>query len=630
MTGYPQRAPSLLLGLLAAFMTVMVLLGTSEAVAQEVIATSNQNSSIELIGQTPYVAADGTFETELSWTGPSGEGVTLSATVWSPIQAESDIFSEPSIVHNRQAARPLSEIPRTESGALSYRIDIRSFRDAADERIFLEFPGVYPVTIEIRDADGELARLRTNLIRLPTDVADSALFPISVVLSVSSADGLELSEAIDLLEAHPTLPLTVLLENGLLPQLQSDPILAARLAIALGGRTVVAGPQLNLDPSALANIGQPQFYLDALEQTRSDFRDVGLNLDPSILPLDTGITRPGATMLSSAGIDVVLDLHTSAGSLGSITSDAGALTVVRVDDEHTAGLNIGATTPQRAGGAIQRAHRLLALLAVRYQTDRSPVILGGGGLRNADLQALEVVLGSLDQGGMMGAISINQAALSSRTLPFRPQENPDQNLEDIVEPISRIQSLLDTYSAFRVTGGPSPEGIQVRVIEGLSRDLNPDARSDSMITITQDLEQQFDVISLPDGPAITLAAQKSAIPLTVTNSSSGTRTIRLQFQSDRIGVLEHDRLYEVESGKSQIEINIEAHSLGVSSLLVSVYTPDGSRELATTRFEIRSTAIPGLGYALSGTALFFLLVWWFRSIRRSRSEAKPRGPAPAS
>ncbi len=596
---------------------------TDLAGAVSATGASAQVEALELVRQTPFVAADGSLDLELRWTGVSTEGLSISTIIWAPINDETDIYLEPSLVRNQVAAQELSSLSRADSGALKYSIPIRSFTAPEDDpRTWLQDPGVYPITIEIRGETGVLARLRTNLIRLPTDIAEIPLFPISPVLRVTSADGLDLTDAIKLLNAHPNLPLTVLLEAGLLPQLRSNPELTAAFAQALGERKVVAGAQLSLDPSALAAIGQPDFYSQALDDTRRQFAEIGVTLDREIIPLRTGITEGGAELLIAAGVKIVIDLQPAAGSRGTIIQDNGSLTIVRIDDEHIAGLRVSDSVAQRASNSVKRAHQLLALLAVRYQKDRSPVILGGGGLSSVDLQALEVVLDALDQGGMMKADTMEDAALSSRTLPFRPQENPDQNLSDIVEPLQSVQEVLAVYADFRVAGGPSPEGIQIRILEGLSRNLNPEARRTRMASIESDLINELDVISLPEGPAITLAAQTTAIPITITNTSSGVRRVKLSFQSDRIRVAEHDQEILIQPGVSQIDINIEARSLGLSSLLVTVLTVDGSRELARTRFSIRSTAIPGLGYAISGAALVFLIIWWLRSIRRSRDLAK--------
>lgn len=607
-----------LLGALCLLCAAMSLRAPS-AQADDTTLLLQANGTLELIDQSSFVAADGVLETTLRWTGLNNPNFELSATIWAAIGSETEIFSEPSEVLHRVGAKPLGEFERTGDGDILFSIPIRSFRSAEDERKFLPSEGVYPITFELRNQSGELARLRTNLIRLPTDVVDVPLLPISILLNVSSADGLELGEAIQLLEVHPTLPITVLLEDGVLPQLESDADLAGTLRSALGERRLVSGVQRDLDPSALAGIDQPNFYLAALAETHRRFIEVGLRLDQTVLPLETSITAPGANLLSDAGIETVIDVRTSPGSTGLVPGTSGRLTVLRVDADYTARLAVNGLNQTRTDGALQQAHRLIALLSVRYQQDRSPVVLGGGELRTADLTTLEVVLGSLDQGGILEAIPLAQAATSFRRLPFRLEENPDQNLTDVADSILHVQQLTRTYADFRVVGGPSPEGIESRLGEGLSRDFNPNARASAIANIAADIEAEFDVISLPESPAITLAAQRSAIPLTITNDSSGSRQIRLIFESDRIDVAEHDQLVTVMPGKSQVEITIEARSLGVSTLVLHVVTPDGTTDLASTSFEIRSTAIPGLGYALSGTALVFLIIWWIRSISRGRA-----------
>jgi hypothetical protein len=65
---------------------------------------------------------------------------------------------------------------------------------------------------------------------------------------------------------------------------------------------------------------------------------------------------------------------------------------------------------------------------------------------------------------------------------------------------------------------------------------------------------------------------------------------------------------------------------------ITVKSPDSSIELDRTTFDIRSTAVTGVGFVLSIGAGLFLAVWWarhWRSSRRSR-HLVPAGAAPAS
>lgn len=612
----PQALNKVLLTLAAVALSLLALAAIAGA------ATKQPSGALQLVGQSAFVPADGTMETILRWTGPENPDLVLRATIWAPIVDEAEVFSEPRVIVHGVTSVPISDIARTPDGDLSFPIAIRSFTANNDERKYLQDAGVYPVTFELRDSSGEIARLRTNLVRLSTDVTEDPLLPVSMILNVSSADGLGLSEAIELLTNHPTQPITILLETGLLSQLESDEALSAAFVEALAQRSVVAGTQRNLDPSALAQIDQPEFYSQALAETRSRFEALGIHLDTTILPLATAITAEGADLLVQAGIETVISTGLAPGSIGSIQTSSGELTVLRVDDDRTARLSVPNPEIQRVDDSLRRAHQLIALLSVRHEQDTSPVLLGGTKLRSADINSLEVVLGSLDLGGVLEGASLQAATNSFRRLSFLPAENPSQNLTDIAAPLAEVQVLLETYSGFRVAGGPSPEGIELQLFDGLSHDLNQQGRVKAIASAKEDLLAEFDVISLPEGPAITLAAQRSAIPLTITNTSSGARQVRLLFQSDRISVEENEQIVIVQPGKSLVEVNIQARSLGVSTLLVTITTPDGTQVLATTKFQIRSTAVPGLGYALSGTALFLLIIWWIRSIRRSRALKK--------
>src|SRR5262249_26238612 len=58
--------------------------------------------------------------------------------------------------------------------------------------------------------------------------------------------------------------------------------------------------------------------------------------------------------------------------------------------------------------------------------------------------------------------------------------------------------------------------------------------------------------------------------------------------------------------------------------------PDGTVTLDSSTFDIRSTAISGVGLLLSVGAALFLAVWWLRHWRNSNRSRHfmPGGPAP--
>ncbi len=576
-----------------------------------------QTARLELADQTPYVAADGVFGVWLDWSGEVTEDLTVSATVFAALESEQAIDEPVGESINRYPAfeRPISigSLQRNDAGAFHFEIPIRSF-SAADERVWLQGAGVYPVIIEIRQPDGPIASVRTQLIHLPTETAEITSLPMALVLNVASADGLELAEAAGVLSRHPSLPFTVVLEDGVLSQLLSDPELALAFRTALGDRPVTGVPALGLDPSALAAINQPNLYAIALEQTAERFNSVGLRADSSMVALDTSVTQAGAELLTDLGIDTVIDLAGSQVSgTGTIaTSTSEQLVVVAADDQRALELRIG-------DGSVARAHQLLAALAIRFESEPTPIVLGGPELRLVDINALEVILRALDQPGLIEPVRLDTAVELSPTVPFRYAASASQDLRSSEASLSGVLERLETYRLFHAGGGTSPVLLERTLLASLSRDRNSADREEDLARVVTELEESLDVISLPERQSITLAARRRAIPLSINNVSGGDRSVLLRFTSDRIEVDEDEHIVIVPDGASSIEINVEARSLGVSPLDVRVFTPDGKRELTRTRFQIRSTAVPGLGYLLSGAALVFLVAWWIVSITRSRA-----------
>src|SRR4029450_12407683 len=68
-------------------------------------------------------------------------------------------------------------------------------------------------------------------------------------------------------------------------------------------------------------------------------------------------------------------------------------------------------------------------------------------------------------------------------------------------------------------------------------------------------------------------------------------------------------------GTTRLDVPVRARTSGAFTLDVRVTSPDGSIELDRSTFDIRSTAISGVGLVLSIGAGLFLLVWWARHWR---------------
>lgn len=609
-----RRVPAALLLAILFLVTQAILtpLGTKPAQAQD--------DRLRLLRQSAYVPAEGIYEAELEWTGRISPDLAVSVLIHTPIDLESEVSSNPTGVVNRTTPVAISELPRN-GQTIQISIPIRAV-STADERILLREAGVYPVTIEVRGAEGTVASLRSNLIRLPSDIAEIEPLPVAFILGVSAADGITISDATGLLTLQPDLPITVQLDDGALTQLATDIALAEAFRAALGDRPVLVSPSFDLDPSALAEIGQQGLFLTSVQRTAERLQGLQLGTVPATVALNAELTQGGVELLTQAKIATVVRSQAGTGSAGEIISAGNIIKVLEADSELTNYLAAGPL-------ATENTHRLIAILAVRQSQESTPVVLGGGAATSLGLDAADAFLSAAASSGLMEPISLSTSAALGSRLPLRSAERPTQNLGAVEQDLSGVLSLLTTYREFHVSGGLHPVTAENNILWSLSRERNPEDRLRALQAAKTTLEEALKPISLPQGQSITLAATRSVIPLTISNNADGPRQVLLRFTSRKVQVQEQNSSHVLEPGINTIEINVEARSLGLSPLEVEVLSPDGTIGLASTRFQIRSTAVPGLGFALSGTALAVLLVWWIANAAKRRKLERTRLPDPA-
>lgn len=578
-------------------------------------AAAQQTGTLSLMAQSPFVPSEGTFRVIVNWSGEFQPDLTLGGLLYNPISDESEITEPPANPFFALPFVSVSTLERTPEGHLVLDIPIRSVEGGLD-RIRLREAGVYPLQLELRSSEEtNLASLRTNLIRLPTEAAETTVLPISTVLEISSAEGLTIPPATELLNSHPELPLTVIIGDGVLTQLENDVDLATGLRDALNGRPVVAEPTPELDISALATIGRADLYATARSTTFERLANVGLTPATDTTIVDENLTTRGIDLLIRLGVEVIIAGGTSQRSTGVLEGTSGSIRVVQVDTTLTSSIS-------GTSRSVERVHRLLAALSLRAATDRSPIFLGGSALRSVPVSSMQLFLTALEQPGTLGTVGLVDAAEASPLFPIRPDEQPTQNLLGVEDLVRAATADIATYRTFYVNGGLPPAVFDRNLVEALAAGRNPADRTRALQQLSTTLNERFGDIVLPGGQSVTLAAQRAEIPLTVENTSDGDRTVMLLFDSDKIDVAQDQTTIVLPAGVSTIDVELEARSLGRSPLRIRIMTPDRKVLLAETSFGVRSTAVPGLGLLLSATALLFLMVWWIRSISRTRASRK--------
>lgn len=572
-----------------------------------------------VVDQTAFVPADGDFVATLRWPADRG-AETLSVTVFGLLLSEDAVGATPIDVLNRRDF-PLDELPRDDAGNLVVTLPIRSAPNGDDQRVFVPADGVYPIELALLGPDGRVASLRTHLIRLPGETAEIDPLPVAIVMPVAAADDLTLADAIRLLTEHPSIPVTVVLERGVLTQLENAPDLARELRTALGDRPITAERVVRLDPSALAEAGLGSLWADATRTDLERFDDIGLPLTPGLAVNDQRLTDAGLELL--AGDEALIVIDTTSGGDRSGTLRASPEVVnVRPDPDDSRALRVH---PDQVG----RVHELLARLTLRSRNDRSPIVLGAGSTDGRVAAGpLDTVLDALNSPGPVGPVALSEVASDVGALPQRPAERPGQDLEALTEDLTSTLADLETYRSVHVSGDPQPDRIQTALVASVTTDRNQDDRVRALERVTASVDEALDFVTLPDQGSVTLATERHPLPIRFESSASGTRRVRLRFESDKL-ITPDDVVLELTPGATTTDVEVVTRSLGLTPLEVIVLTPDGRHELARTTIPIRSTAVPGLGLLLSGTALTFLIGWWIVSIGQRRREAQTDTEGPA-
>ncbi len=619
--------------------------------------TSNGVEPIQLAitAQSAVVPTEGTFVIELAVnrlsavTAQEGE-FKLTATVFDRLRDEDGVDLQPAVPIARYDTVAVTDLKRNRNGRLRVELPIMAVDPEGSDSgqadvegaVALAEPGVYPVTLDLTGPDGAVASTRTNLIRLPVDDngrISQILGPVAVILAVSpeptgtgqDRDGqaqsattdtkLTISQAVDVLAELPDLPIAVLLEADTLTRLAERPDQASALAAALGDRPLFVGPAVELDPSALAEVGQSHVFGQAMEQTWSQARGIGLQPDTSVTVITRQLTSGGVEALVDAGVTTAIDTSESSSTNDVVTVNNKRLKLIRFEDDISSGFRPGDT-------ASLTANRSLARLVLRYQTDRSPAVLRGDSAGVDQTNGLGVLLRWIDRLDDQGRARTELATEIEPATARRLAERPNQNLDVHRQLLSDINQLLASFTAMydlegqdsQPAGQTTPNDYRRNLRSALTVDLTPQERHRALLLFSEELAGEIEVLALPVAQPVTMAASVGEVPVIIESRAAGPRRVMLQFRSDKVIVEQDRQLVLLDPGVSSIDVSVQARTLGASQLQMSVWTPDGEQILASNQFQIRSTAVPGLGVLISIVAVALLILWWVLDHRRRRRQ----------
>jgi hypothetical protein len=151
------------------------------------------------------------------------------------------------------------------------------------------------------------------------------------------------------------------------------------------------------------------------------------------------------------------------------------------------------------------------------------------------------------------------------------------------------------------------------------------------------LEAVKALVAVGDQGTVTLTSGSDEIPYRVTNSATEPVTVMIRLSSTKLAFPDSttpgrlDLTKTLVPGANDFTVPVTTRARATFPMVIEIRTPDGKEVLASSKVTIRSTALSGVGIALTIGAALTLVVWWFRHAykrrRAARGEARVEPPA---
>lgn len=547
---------------------------------------------------------------------------------------------------------------------LRYGIVLREAEPAAPTDLRLSrglAPGVYPVQIEVRDADGEPAgSMVTHITRVagpgegPSDAVPMQVAPVlglETALPSTTPDGtadlnprtvIAANDLADLLEGAPGLPLTLAPSPEALEALARDETGRAqveRIGANLEGRQLLDRPYVDI-PFASWIVRDMDTEILRQRQRGSDvLRRLLAPPDSSTWLATSPLTGEAGGALWGVGVRTVVLPTSALASPGDDpttlthpveipTTDPSATLRAVVADE---GLAYALTRRRDPELDIAGLAAELALIADDEPTDPRGVAIApraDAALDGDVLGALAFLLlapGSPVEPTTIADLSTHGPGGNGQALAPRPLPPLGTYPDDL----ARVRNRLSSFGSLVGRDDAEVKALGDLLLLSAGQSLNPEQRLGYVAEVDTVVEARLDGVQAAPRQTITLTSSRGQLPLTV--RSSLRRPVDVTVTLDAGSRLEFPDgpqfSLRLQPGTNRVDIPVRARVPGDSPITISIDSPDGAANLVSARYTVRSTAVSGIGVVLSIGAILFLLLWWGRHVVRDRRRRATRATA---
>ncbi len=615
------------------------------------------DATIELTARSPWLSDTEPLTLDVAVDGVT-EGTTMRVRIHPPLAdaaaLEQSLTDDVGGITRSVDLGPTDEIPVSPDGT-------RTIVLTGDE---IRSQGVHPVVVELRSPEGGVIDLlRTPVIRLGADDAPLATPRLSIVVDAGldptiGPDGRRAVTATELdrldrlatfLDAVATLdpapPITVLAPADTLDALERTtdpraPGLLDRLVTAAATDPVVL-PYVAVSAAALESAGLGQALETAVAAGSFAMADrIGDSPAPGLWT-DDEITPAAARRLAALGFETVLTSaaaigeHDASGSADRLLVPAGPRPVpALVDSGLTALVADGATGSSLVAAALDRVDAgpvAVAELLLRDAGRRSEVVVRLSDIPEASvLRTVLPLLAATD-----APVPIVPTPVGAVTTDGEDDE-PEavrlaaaaDDLRLIADRFRSVDRAVATFDAF-VDAAPSRTAdLGLQQLTSVADGLDIDERIALLDAVEAVVTSGFDGVTLTGQTDLNLTSRTGTLPVAIDNTNDYPVRLMVRIRSDRLRFPDGEEFAVVaDPDVTRIDVPVEALATGSVPTFVEVRTPDGSLLLDDRQLNVRSTAVSGVGLALSLGALAVLAAWWIRTWRKSRvSREGPQNP----
>ncbi len=524
--------------------------------------------------------------------------------------------------------------------------------------------GVYPLRVELRPLGGgpAVAGFVTHLVHVPTERKADELAVATIIPAhappavqpdgnVAIDDGravllADLAEGLGASDVGLTFaPTPETMEALAASPRDADRATLSSLVRELGGRQLVGGPFVPTNLTAVIDAGleeesagqltrgtdalRARFSVDPTTSTRL----VDERLSDAALAHLQGPQLVTRVVVPEALLQPVVRNTTLTASFG-IESRRGAVEAAVAD----AALAAHFSGPD----PVLAAHRLLADLAVIYNDDpgvsRRGVVVAPARTWEPSSAFLRTFLAGLSSSPILDGVDIDtffegvapamtgtgtRAAPLIRRMGDPPPGAPGSGAlpgATISAKRRQLEAFASAVDPASVAGQTVLDRLDRTLLAAQSSDLRGRDRERYLDGVDAQLDEEIAGIAMPQDRSITLTAREGEIPVTITNRLGYPMRVVLRIASDSLKFPDgatHDLDLVRENTTSQF--TVQAQSSGSFRTRVTIESPEGL-VLAESDFTVRSTAVSGVGTALSIGAGLFLVVWWANHLRGRRSK----------